>query len=75
MLNWQVDSWDADSTVVWRSTDSGSIYSNLATSVGPTVLSYTDTTVTNGGTYWYKAARINVAGTSSFSNTASISFS
>lgn len=72
-LNWNVNSWDATNTSVYKSTD-GINYTNYATLNGKTVLTYTDTNVSGGNQYWYKVSRFNSAGTSSFSNTASISF-
>ena len=65
--------------VVQRSLD-GLNYSNFS-NVLPTpvelVTNYTDTTVTSsidGTTYWYRVASVNEYDTSSFSNTASITF-
>ena len=73
LLNWSVDSFDADATAIWRSTD-GNTYSNYANVVGPDIVTYTDVGVTAGNTYYYKASRWNTAGSSSYSNTGSITY-
>ena len=72
ILNWVGSSYQ-DYYAIQRSTD-GLAYVDYATSV-PT--SYTDEDVTaslGGNTYWYKVAAVNSISTSSFSNTASITF-
>lgn len=58
-----------------RSTD-GITYVNYATTTA-SIKTYTDTSVTAsslGTTYWYQVAAVNSWGTSSFSNTSSITF-
>jgi regulation of enolase protein 1 (concanavalin A-like superfamily) len=60
-LRWQ-PSFGATSYTVKRATSSGGPYSNVAT--GITASSYTDTTVTNGTTYYYIVTATNSAGTS-----------
>jgi hypothetical protein len=63
-LRWQ-PSFGATSYTVKRATSSGGPYSNVAT--GITASSYTDTTVTNGVTYYYVVTATNSAGTSASS--------
>lgn len=53
---------------VYRSTTSGSGYTQLATNVSTT--SYTDSSATNGTTYYYAVKATNLGGTSSYSNEA-----
>jgi hypothetical protein len=60
-LRWQ-SSFGATSYTVKRATTSGGPYTNVAT--GVTASSYTDTTVTNGTTYYYVVTASNSAGTS-----------
>ena len=67
-LSWSASS-GATSYNVLRSTTSNGPYSNIAT--GVTTPSYTDTTVTNGTTYYYVVQAANSAGTSANSNQAS----
>jgi hypothetical protein len=67
-------SWNASTGAVtynvYRGTSSGGEGSTpIAT--GITATSYTDTTVTNGTTYYYKVAAVNTGGTSGYSNEAS----
>lgn len=59
-LRWQ-PSFGATSYTIKRATTSGGPYSNVAT--GVTTASYTDTSVTNGTTYYYVVAGANSAGT------------
>ncbi|MGO8673121.1 MAG: malectin domain-containing carbohydrate-binding protein, partial [Capsulimonadaceae bacterium] len=60
-------SWTSDATAtsysVYRGTTSGG-ESATAIGSGITVLTYTDTTVTNGTTYYYKITALNTFGTS-----------
>jgi hypothetical protein len=60
-LRWQ-PSFGATSYTVKRATTSGGTYTPLAS--GITASSYTDTTVTNGTTYYYVVTASNAAGTS-----------
>jgi hypothetical protein len=60
-LRWQ-PSFGATSYTVKRATKSGGPYSTVA--AGITASSYTDTTVTNGTTYYYVVTATNSAGTS-----------
>src|SRR5581483_3571076 len=61
-LRWQ-SSFGAVSYTVKRATASGGPYSTVAS--GITASSYTDTTVTNGTTYYYVVSSVNSAGESS----------
>jgi hypothetical protein len=63
-LRWQ-PSFGATSYTIKRATKSGGPYSSVAS--GITVSSYTDTTVTNGTTYYYVVTATNSAGTSAHS--------
>ncbi len=54
---------------VLRSTTSGGPYTQIAT--GVTATTYTDSTVTNGTTYYYVVTALNVAGESAYFNEAS----
>jgi len=75
VLNWTEGSIEYDYFHIEKSIDpTGSGYSYLTTSL---VLNYTDINVTSsygGATYWYRVAAVNYEETSSFSNTASITF-
>ena len=73
ILNWNVDSFDADSTGIWKSMD-GVTYAQSASISSANAVTYTDTNVSGSSIYYYKVNRTNTAGTSSFSNTASITF-
>ena len=73
VLNWTSGSNNQDYYAVQQATD-GINYANLAVSL---IVNYVDTTVSGsdeGNTYWYQVAAVNAYGTSSFSNTASITF-
>jgi hypothetical protein len=73
VLGWHSGTSGQDYFVVQRSTSGGG-FSQIST---PVTTSLTDTSVSSsigGNTYAYKAAAVNVAGTSSFSNTATITF-
>jgi titin len=54
---------------VFRGTSPGDI-NYLVDTVGPTVLAYNDTSVTNGQTYYYQVKAMNAVGGSPMSNTA-----
>lgn len=60
-LRWQA-SFGAARYTVKRATSSGGAYSTVAAGITPS--SYTDTTVTNGTTYYYVVTAANSAGTS-----------
>ena len=60
----------ATSYNVYRGTSAGG-ESGTAIATGLTNTNYTDNTVTNGTTYYYKVAAVNTGGTSSLSNEAS----
>jgi fibronectin type 3 domain-containing protein len=66
-LAWSA-STGATSYHVKRSTTSGSGYTQIS---APTATNYTDTTVTNGTTYYYVVTAVNTAGESGNSNQAS----
>jgi fibronectin type 3 domain-containing protein len=66
-LAWSA-STGATSYHVKRSTTSGSGYTQIS---APTVTNYTDTTVTNGTTYYYVVTAVNAAGENGNSNQAS----
>jgi hypothetical protein len=67
-LRWQ-QSFGATGYAVLRATSSGGPYTTIASDV--TGGSYTDTTVTNGTTYYYTVTATNAAGTSTNSPEAS----
>ncbi|WP_127586801.1 polysaccharide lyase family 8 super-sandwich domain-containing protein [Paenibacillus koleovorans] len=67
-LSWTPSSGAASYTVK-RSTTSGSGYVDIQT--GLTAAEYTDTSVTNGTTYYYVVSAVNAGGTSSNSSQAS----
>lgn len=71
-VGWDVDSWDATGTYVFKSTN-GMTYTTASTLVGTTVLTYADTNITGGNIYWYKTQRYNAVGNSDYSNTSSVS--
>ena len=62
-LTWQAPASYGDSPItgykLYRSTISGGTYSLIASL---TALTYTDTGLTNGQTYWYKASAVNAVG-------------
>jgi fibronectin type 3 domain-containing protein len=66
-LAWNANT-GATSYHVKRSTTSGSGYTQIS---APTATNYTDTTVTNGTTYYYVVTAVNTAGESGNSNQAS----
>ena len=68
-LSWTGSS-GATSYNVYRGTSSGG-ESGTPIATGLTGTSYTDSSVTNGSTYFYKVAAVNAAGTSGQSNEAS----
>src|SRR5919109_139848 len=67
-LSWTASSGAASYNVL-RSTSSGGPYTQIAGGVG--TISYTDTTVTNGTTYFYVVQAVSSGGTSGNSNQAS----
>lgn len=64
-LSWTASD-ETNSYSIYRSTVSGGPYTIVAT--GITTTAYTDTTVTNGTTYYYVVKAVNAAGTSAYSN-------
>jgi fibronectin type 3 domain-containing protein len=68
-LSWTASS-GATSYNVYRGTSAGG-ESPTAIATGVTTASYTDSTVSNGTTYYYKVAAVNASGTSSLSTEAS----
>jgi fibronectin type 3 domain-containing protein len=68
-LAWTASS-GAASYNVYRGTSAGG-ESGTAIATGVTSTSYTDSTVVNGTTYYYKVAAVNTGGTSGMSNEAS----
>jgi N-acetylneuraminic acid mutarotase len=66
-LSWTA-STDATSYNLFCSTTTGGPYSQIATSVTSTT--YSDTTVSNGTTYYYVATAVNSGGESGYSNEA-----
>lgn len=68
-LSWTATT-GAASYSVYRGTSSGG-ESSTAIATGITASTYTDASVTNGTTYYYKVAAVNSVGTSSMSNEAS----
>ncbi len=70
-LSWSLVSGSGTLTYnVYRSTTSGSGYTALTTGISGTT--YTDSTVTNGTTYYYVVTLNNISGESSYSNEASV---
>jgi|GEM_PF-833207 len=67
-LDWTDNSNNESGFEIERSTD-GTNFSSLA-SVGANVTSYTDATVINGTTYWYRVRAYNGAGNSGYTNVA-----
>lgn len=66
-LTWTASTGSGTKTyTVYRSTTSGSGYSQIATSLSST--SYTDSSVTNGTTYYYVVKAANLGGTSNYSS-------
>jgi fibronectin type 3 domain-containing protein len=76
-LTWTDNATNETGFVVERAVGAGA-FSTLAT-VGPRIntgsVSYVDTTVTTGNTYAYRVKAVNGAGSSAYSNTASVSLS
>jgi hypothetical protein len=70
-LAWDVDSFDSDSTNIFRSSDNIN-YTNIDTVNGSDVVTYEDTTPISGSSY-YKVNRTNTGGTSNYSNILTIS--
>jgi fibronectin type 3 domain-containing protein len=70
-LSWSAPASNGGATVsdyaIYRSTTAGA-ETQLATTGSGTILTYTDTAVSNGTTYFYKVAAINGVGTGALSN-------
>lgn len=77
ILSWSSQSNDQTSFAVHMTVDTASSYVNIATVTGSQT-TYTDTNVSEsagwGNVYWYGITAINGVGTSSLSNTSSITF-
>ncbi len=71
MLQWNSSGDTAQGYRVQRATTSGGPYTTIASWTANTTPQYTDTTVTNGTTYYYVVAAINQSGTSANSTQAS----
>jgi fibronectin type 3 domain-containing protein len=73
LLSWTAPADDGGATIsgyeVYRGTSPGS--ATLHATVG-NVLTFTDTGLTNGTSYWYRVAAVNVAGTGDLSNEVSV---
>jgi hypothetical protein len=68
--SWQdPNTTDHDGFILQRKTAASGSYATIAT-LGPTVLSYYDVTVTSGTTYCYQVAAYGTGGTSVYSNEA-----
>jgi fibronectin type 3 domain-containing protein len=65
-ISWTNNANNATAVLIDRSTD-GVHFTQIA-SVGPTVSSYHDTTLSPGNTYYYEVQATNAAGNSAFSN-------
>ena len=74
--DWQVESGNANSIEIYRSTSKGGTYTllNPGATNGSTV-SYLDTTVSSGATYYYYLKATNIYGSSPSSDTVSITTS
>jgi hypothetical protein len=72
ILTWTTISNNQSRFAIQKSLDGTSFtdYANITASTA----TYTDTNVTTSNTYWYQVGAINSIATSSFSNTASITF-
>ena len=75
VLQWSAPASDGGSAVtgynIYRGTASGA--ETLLARVGANVVSYTDTSVTSGATYYYEVSAVNAVGESAFSNELSAS--
>jgi subtilase family serine protease len=69
-LSWQESSTNQTSFIIQRSTN-GHNWSQIGT-VGGTTTTYQDNTVSGGKTYYYRVAASSSAGTSGWSNTATV---
>jgi hypothetical protein len=70
LITWNINGWPVTQYVVERSTD-GISYTTSQSFSGFTNL-WLDTAISYSGTYWYRMYAVNLLGTSSMSNTASI---
>lgn len=71
LLTWTDNSTNESGFVIERSVNGG-IFSVLA-QVGAGVVTYIDTTISSGSTFTYRVKAVNSAGSSAYSNTASVS--
>jgi fibronectin type 3 domain-containing protein len=70
-LSWTASTSTVVGYYVYRSTTSGTGYAKLNASSAATGLTYTDTTVQNGTTYYYVTTAVDSSGTESlYSNEA-----
>jgi hypothetical protein len=73
LLTWTDNSNNESGFVIERSVNGG-IFSVLA-QVGTGITSYTDSTISAGSTFTYQVKAVNSAGSSAYSNTATVSLS
>ncbi|MBO0699362.1 MAG: fibronectin type III domain-containing protein, partial [Zavarzinella sp.] len=71
-LTWADHSTNETGFVLERATDSGFTAGFTSFNLGPGATSYTDTDLTPGTTYFYRVKAVNAAGSSGYSNTASV---
>ena len=65
VLTWTASTSTVTGYYVYRSTTSGTGYAKLNASLAATGLTYTDTTVQNGTTYYYVTTAVDSSGTES----------
>ncbi|MBE0687739.1 MAG: multicopper oxidase domain-containing protein, partial [Anaerolineaceae bacterium] len=71
LLTWTDNSTNESGFVIERSVNGG-VFSVLG-QVGTGIVSFTDTTISAGSTFTYRVKAVNSAGSSAYSNTASVS--
>lgn len=76
LLSWNDNANNENEFIIERSDNGGTfkLIANLSQRTGTGTMSYTDKTVIQGSSYVYRAAAVNIAGMSTYSNTASVSF-